>query len=234
MNRSFERPAEKAATHLDMGLRSYMQKVFAMMGLGLAVSGGVAYFVANTPSIIIPLLTTPLKWVFLIATFAIPLTLGMGIQRLKASTAQALFWTYAGLMGVTASWILLAYTYESVTRVFLITACMFGSMSLYGYTTKRDLTAWGSFLFMGLFGLIIASLVNLFMGSTVVQMALSVIAVIVFTGLTAYDVQMIRNFYSSGMSQEAETKAATLGALHLYLDFVNIFFALMRLFGDRR
>ncbi len=234
MNRSFENPIQKATTHVDQGLRAYMQKVFAMMGLGLVLSGGVAYFVASTPALFIPLLTTNLKWVVLIATFAIPLTLGMGINRLKASTAQALFWAYAALMGITCAGICLAFTSESIARVFLVTACMFGGMCLYGYTTKKDLTAWGSFLFMGLFGLIIASVVNLFIGSSPLQMALSVVSVIVFTGLTAYDVQMIRSFYHSGMSAEAETKAATFGALHLYLDFVNIFFALLRLFGDRR
>ena len=234
MNRSFERTAQRTTTHIDAGLRAHMQKVFAMMGLGLLLTGGVAYFLLATPSLLIPLVTSPLKWVFMLATIAIPLTIGMGIQRLSASTAQMLFWTYAGLMGVTSSLILLMYTGESVARMFMITACLFGSMSLYGYTTKRDLSAWGSFLFMGLLGLILASVVNLFLGSTPLQMALSVVTVLVFTGLTAYDVQMIRSFYTANMGQEMQSKAATLGALHLYLDFVNIFFALLRLFGERR
>jgi len=234
MKTSVNKPFERTAGLVDAGLRAYMQKVFGMMALGLGVTGFVAYLVATTPALAIPILTTPLMWVFLIATFMIPVTIGVGINRLSASAAQSLFWVYAVLMGITTSGILLTYTGHSVARVFLITACMFGSMSLYGYVTKRDLSSWGSFLFMGLMGLVIASVVNLFVGSSAFQMALSVIGVLVFTGLTAYDVQMIRGFYRSNMDAESQNKVVTLGALSLYLDFVNIFFSLLRLMGDRR
>lgn len=224
----------RTTTKIDAGLRTFMQRVFSTMGLGLALTGFAAYFVASTPALYIPLLTTPLRWVLLLATIGIPLGLGAGLRKLSASAASALFWTYAGLMGASLSTILLMYTGESVARIFLITACLFGSMSLYGYTTNKDLTAWSSFLFMGLWGIVLASVVNLFLGSSSFQMALSFLSVIVFTGLTAYDVQNIRGFYRNGMTDDDKSRATTLGALHLYLNFINIFLALMRLFGDRR
>ena len=232
--RSFGRVETRSATHVNEGLRIFMQKVFATMGLGLSVTGLVAYFVASEPAIYMPILTTPLRWVLLLATLAVPLTVGMGIRKLSHSTARTLFWVYAILMGASLSSILLAYTTESVARVFLITACMFGGMSLYGYVTKNDLSRYGSFLFMGLLGVILASVVNLFIGSTPLQLALSVITVLVFTGLTAYDVQMIKGFYRPELSEAEHSKFVTLSALNLYLDFINIFLAMMRLFGDRR
>lgn len=233
MNNSFH-TTSRQNTAVDAGLRAFMQRVFGLMGLGLGLTALVAYFVASTPSIYMPLLTTNLKWVLFFATIGIPLTLGMGINRLSTGTASALFWVYAALMGASLSSILLLYTGESVARVFLITSCLFGGMSLYGYTTQKDLTSWGSFLFMGLMGLVLATIVNAFVGSSAFQMALSVIAVLVFTGLTAYDVQIIRRFYHTGMGADAASRASILGALRLYLDFINIFVALMRLMGDRR
>ena len=162
MNRSVHKSAAQSRTVVDAGLRAYMQKVFSTMGLGLLLTGVTAYFVATTPALVELFLGSPLRWVLLIATFAIPLTIGVGIERLSSGAAQGLFWGYAVLMGVTTSVIFLGYTTDSIARIFLITSCMFGGMSLYGYTTHRDLTAWGSFLFMGLFGLVISSIVNIF------------------------------------------------------------------------
>ena len=234
MNRSVHKSAAQSRTVVDAGLRAYMQKVFSTMGLGLLLTGATAYFVATTPALVELFLGSPLRWVLLIATFAIPLTIGVGIERLSSGAAQGLFWGYAVLMGVTTSVIFLGYTTDSIARIFLITSCMFGGMSLYGYTTHRDLTAWGSFLFMGLFGLVISSIVNVFVGSSPFQMALSVISVILFTGLTAYDVQMIRRLYQVAGSAERQGKFVILGALSLYLDFINMFLSLLRLFGDRR
>lgn len=234
MDRSLNKSVGRGGVLIDAGLRVYMQKVFSTMGLGLALTGLVAYVVASTPALYRVILGTPLVWVLLIATLAVPVTLGASIGRLRASTAQMLFWGYAALMGATTSSVFLIYTMESVARVFLITSCMFGGMSLYGYTTKRDLTNWGSFLFMGVLGLVLASIVNLFVGSTPLQMALSVIAVLVFTGLTAYDVQMIARLYQPSAGEDVRKKSVVLGALSLYLDFINMFFALLRLFGDRR
>lgn len=234
MNRPFQRPSSATHTSVDAGLRAFMQRVFTMMGLGLSLTGLVAYATAHSPELAYAVLATPLKWIVLIATLAIPLTLGATIHRLSSSTASMLFWTYAGLMGLALSGIFLVYTGASIARIFFISASLFGSMALYGYTTERDLTAWGSFLFMGLWGVVLASLVNMFMGSSPLQMALSVMSVIIFTGLTAYDVQSIRTFYNRNMSADDLSRGATLGALRLYLDAINIFLSLLRLFGDRR
>src|SRR6202042_2524120 len=160
--------------------------------------------------------------------------LSYGIQRMQASTAQALFWLYAGLMGLSLSTIFLVYTGTSIARVFFITAGTFAAMSLYGYTTRRDLSQFGSFLFMGLIGIIIASLVNLFIGSTALQFAISVIGVVVFVGLTAYDTQRIKEMYLESDTDEIAGKKAVLGALAFYLDFINLFMLLLQLFGQRR
>ena len=234
MNRSVHKSTVQDRVLVDTGLRVYMQKVFSTMGLGLLVTGVTAYFVATTPALLELVFGSSLQWLLLIATLLVPITLGVGIERLSPGAAQALFWGYAVLMGVTTSVIFLAYTTESIAHVFLIASCMFGGMSLYGYTTQKDLTAWGSFLFMGLLGRVVASLVNLFVGSSPFQMALSLISVVVFTGLTAYDVQRIRSFYYVAGSAERQGKFVVLGALSLYLDFINIFLSLLRLFGDRR
>ena len=153
---------------------------------------------------------------------------------MQASTAQTLFWVYAGLMGLSLSFIFIVYTGTSIARVFFITAGTFAGMSLYGYTTKRDLSGWGSFLFMGLIGVIIASVVNMFLQSTVMHFVISVIGVLVFVGLTAYDTQAIKNIYSESDSDEVYSKKAVMGALRLYLDFINLFIMLLRLFGSRR
>jgi FtsH-binding integral membrane protein len=160
--------------------------------------------------------------------------MSFGVQRMQASTLQLVFWLYAGLMGLSLAMVFLVFTGASVARVFFITAGTFAAMSLYGYTTQRDLSQFGSFLFMGLIGIIIASLVNMFLASSALQFAISVIGVLVFTGLTAWDTQQIKEMYYEGDGSEIAGKKAIMGALRLYLDFINLFMMLMQLLGTRR
>jgi FtsH-binding integral membrane protein len=173
-------------------------------------------------------------WVVMLAPLAAVFFLSFKINSIKFSTAQAIFWGYAGLMGLSLASIFLVFTGESIARVFFITAGTFGGMSLYGYTTKRDLSQFGSFLFMGLIGIVLASLVNIFLGSTMLQFVISVIGVLVFTGLTAYDTQRIKELYSAVDDSEIFGKKALMGALTLYLDFINLFIMLMQILGNRR
>lgn len=219
---------------IDQGLRSYMLKVYNYMGLGLGLTGAVAFLVSSSPALFSLLVGSPLIWLFLLAPLGIVFYLSFAINRISASTAQLMFWLYAGLMGVSLASICVIFTIESIARVFFITACTFGAMSLYGYTTQRDLSAFGSFLFMGLIGIILSSVVNLFLQSSGFQFVISIITVLVFTGLTAYDTQVIRDTYQEGMSDEAHGKTAVMGALRLYLDFINIFMTLLQLLGDRK
>ena len=224
----------EAQAGIDRGLRAYMLQVYNYMGLGLALSGAVALLVASTPALMQAIYGTALAWVVMLAPLGFILVLTFGIHRLSAQTAQLLFWAFAAVMGLSLSFVLLTYTATSVTRVFFITAATFGAMSLYGYTTERNLASWGSFLFMGLIGIIIAMVVNLFLASAALDFAISVIGVLVFVGLTAYDTQRIRDAYSSSDGSEVLTKKAVYGALSLYLDFINLMLMLLRLFGERR
>jgi len=175
-----------------------------------------------------------LKWVIMLAPLAIVFYMSFGIAKMSAAKAQTTFWVFAALMGASLSSIFLIYTGASITRVFFITAGTFGAMSIYGYTTKKDLTKLGSFLMMGLFGIIIASIVNIFMKSSMMYFVISIIGVLVFVGLTAYDTQKIKNMYLASDSGELMGKKAVMGALTLYLDFINLFIMLLRLFGQRR
>ncbi|WP_258170657.1 Bax inhibitor-1/YccA family protein [Burkholderia cepacia] len=177
---------------------------------------------------------TPLIWVVLLAPLGLVMFLSFRIERIRLGAAQISFWVYAGLVGLPLAGIFLVYTGESIARVFFISAVTFGAMSIYGYSTRVDLSRFDSFLFMGLIGIVIAGLVNLFVGSTALQFVVSVIGVLVFTGLTAYDTQRIKNIYTAGEDDEIAGKKAIMGALALYLDFLNLFLMLMRLFGDRR
>ncbi len=170
----------------------------------------------------------------MLAPLGLVMWLSYGINRMQASTAQALFWLFAAVMGLSMASIFLRFTGTSIARVFFITAGTFAAMSLYGYTTQRDLTQWGSFLFMGLIGIIIAMVVNLFIASSALQFAISVIGVIVFTGLTAYDTQSIKEMYFENDDAQTAGKKAIMGALRLYLDFINLFMMLMQLMGTRR
>ena len=232
---------------IDEGLRSYMLKVYNYMATGILLTGIVALLtfkmsvVTNEVGTIIGLTQignaiymSGLKWIVMLAPLGIVFYMSFGINKMSASKAQATFWVFAALMGLSLSSLLLFYTGMSVTRVFFICSATFGAMSIYGYTTKRDLTKFGSFLMMGLIGIIIASIVNIFLKSSMMYFAISIIGVLIFVGLTAYDTQKIKNMYSVTDSGELIGKKAVMGALTLYLDFINLFIMLLRLFGQRR
>jgi hypothetical protein len=236
---------------IDAGLRAYMIRVYNYMAVGVALTGLVAWFayqaaggaaIAVHGNTISGLTTFGqaifggglLMWVLVLAPLGLVMLLSFGINRLAASTALLLFFVYAGLLGLSLGSIFLVYTGESITRVFFISAATFGALSLWGYTTQRDLTGMGSFLFMGLIGIVIASLVNIFLASSGLAWAISVIGVLVFAGLTAYDTQSIKEMYSVNDDGTVTGRKAVMGALRLYLDFINLFLMLLRLFGDRR
>ena len=239
--------AAKKSVVMDEGLRSYMLKVYNYMSTGVLLTGIVALLtfkmsvITSADGSIVALTEignavylSGLKWVIMLAPLAIVFYMSFGIAKMSAAKAQTTFWVFAALMGASLSSIFLIYTGASITRVFFITAGTFGAMSIYGYTTKRDLTKLGSFLMMGLFGIIIASLVNIFMKSSMMYFVISIIGVLVFVGLTAYDTQKIKNMYLVSDSGELMGKKAVMGALTLYLDFINLFIMLLRLFGQRR
>ncbi len=219
----------------DAGLRAYMVGIFRYMALGLLLTGVIAMSVASSPQMMGAIFGTPLAWVVMLAPFGLAMFLSFRITSMSVETAQASFWAYAGLMGLSMASIFLVYTGESVARVFFITASIFGTMSIYGHTTKRDLSQFSSFLMMGLIGVVIASLVNLFLQSSALQFMLSIAGVVVFTGLTAYDTQRLKEmYYQVGGNSEMSAKMSILGALMLYMDFINLALSLLRLLGDRR
>ena len=224
----------RAGVLIDEGLRQYMLRVYNYMTGGLALTGIVAWLTASSPGMIHAIYGTPLLWVVMLAPLGFVFFLSFRINKISLATAQTTFWLYAGVMGLSMASIFLVYTGASVARVFFITAGAFAATSLYGYTTKRDLTALGSFMFMGLIGIIIAMIVNFFLVSSALQFAISVIGVIVFTGLTAYDTQSIKELYLESDSHEIAGKKTVMGALRLYLDFINLFIMLMQLLGQRR
>lgn len=224
----------KSVSSYDLGLRSYMISVYNNMGIALAITGALAYLVASVPALFSLFFGTPLSYVVMFAPlimvfFVLPKMMSYSVEKARAS-----LWVFSGLMGISLASIFVVYTQESIARVFFITASTFGAMSLYGYTTKKNLASWGSFLVMGLVGIIIASLVNLFLQSSALHFVLSAISVIVFVGFTAFDVQRIKSAYSYAPGAEAAQKTAVYGALMLYMDFINLFLALLRFFGDRR
>jgi FtsH-binding integral membrane protein len=243
--------ARAGTAELDQGLRAYMLGVYNHMTLGLAITGLVALgtfklAVTDDPSQAaarmgrilltsfgVAIYTSPLRWIVMLLPLAFVFFFSFRINQMAAATARTLFLVFAAAMGLSLSSILLIYTGASVANAFFITAATFGCLSLYGYTTKRDLSPFGSFLIMGLFGLIIASVVNLFMQSTGFQFALSCLAVLIFSGLTAWDTQAIKQMYYAGDSYEVATKKSINGALRLYLDFINIFVAMVQLTGNR-
>ena len=218
---------------IDVGLRDYMLRIYNYMASALALTGIVAYVFANS-GMYLAIARTPAIWLVMLAPLGLVMVLSFGINRLSAAAAQGIFWLYAALMGISLASVFLLFTGASVARVFFITAGTFAAMSLYGYTTRRDLSQFGAFLFMGLIGIVIASLVNIFIGSTALQFAISVIGVLVFTGLTAYDTQTIKEMYYEGDGYEMASKKSVMGALRLYLDFVNLFMMLIQLLGVRR
>ena len=239
--------AQKTAVVMDEGLRAYMLKVYNYMATGILLTGIVALLtfkmsvLTDASGAIVKLepfgeaiYLSGLKWVVMLAPLGIVFYMSFGINKMSAAKAQTTFWVFAALMGLSLSSILLVYTGMSVTRVFFICSATFGTMSIYGYTTKRDLTKLGSFLMMGLIGIIIASLVNIFMKSSMMYFVISILGVLIFVGLTAYDTQKIKNMYVASDTGEIIGKKAVMGALTLYLDFINLFIMLLRLFGQRR
>ena len=218
---------------IDEGLRAYMLRVYNYMASGLALTGIVAYLAAST-GFYASIAATPLIWVVMLAPLAVVFFFSFRLERMSAGAAQTAFWVFAGLMGLSLASVFLHFTQTSIARVFFITAGTFAAMSLYGYTTKRDLTKMGSFMMMGLIGIVLASLVNMFIGSAGLQFAISVIGVIIFVGLTAYDTQRIKEMYIETDDGGTMTKKAVYGALALYLDFINLFMLLLQFLGVRR
>jgi FtsH-binding integral membrane protein len=244
------------AAVVDQGLRAYMLRIYNYMVLGLAITGFAAlgiYMLSVTtdPALAYQaarplargmyltkigyfLFATPIKWIVMLAPLGLVFFLSFRIQNMRPATAQITFWIYAALVGVSLASIFMIYTHSSITRVFFVTAATFGALSLWGYTTQRDISGWGSFLFMGLIGIIIASLVNIFVASTMLQWIVSVVGVLVFAGLTAYDTQRLKNEYVYGaMEGEVLERSAIMGALSLYLDFLNLFTMLLSLMGSK-
>ena len=222
-----------AQVGIDVGLRDYMLRVYNYMASGLALTGIVAY-VAAVSGFFASIAATPLIWLVMLAPLGLVMWMSYGIQRMQVSTAQMVFWLFSGLMGLSLASVFLYFIGASIARVFFITAGTFAAMSVYGYTTQRDLSQFGSFLFMGLIGIVIASLVNVFLASSALQFAVSVIGVLVFTGLTAYDTQRIKGTYDHGDDATSAGRKAVIGALSLYLDFINLFLFMLRFLGDRR
>lgn len=218
---------------IDEGLRSYMLRVYNYMALGIALTGVVAFAVSTSQEALQLIYGTPLRWVVMFAPLAFVMVISFGLHRLSTAVTQILFWTFAAAMGLSLSYIFMVYTGGSIARVFFITASAFAALSLYGYTTKKDLSGWGTFLFMGLIGIIIASIVNIFVGSGMLHFIISVAGVLIFAGLTAYDTQNIKSEYMVSDSGEVAEKKAISGALRLYLDFINMFIMLLSLFGNR-
>ena len=238
---------------IDEGLRAHMLRVYNYMMIGLGITGVVAFAVYNLAVTTVPtagalilsdglyltslgetLYNSPLQWVVIFAPLAMVFFISFRLQKMSVSAAQTSFWVFAGLMGLSLSSIFLVYTSESIVQVFFITAATFGAMSLWGYTTKRDLTGLGSFLFMGLIGLIIAMIVNIFLASSALSFVISIVGVLIFTGLTAYDTQKIKEMYYAGDDGTVAGRKAIIGALRLYLDFINLFLMLLRLLGNRQ
>ena len=226
--------------YVDQGLRQYMLKVYNYMAGGLCITALISYLIANTSAIKLFFTVAPngavgmsgLSWLALLAPFIMIFAFGWVLSRGTLAQVQGVY--YAAVMGAALAPVFIAYTGTSITRIFLITAAMFGGMSLYGYTTRKDLTSMGSFMTMGLWGIIIAMIVNIFLKSPGLYYALSILSVVVFTGLTAYDTQKIRAIYAESDSGDMSSRKAISGALALYMDFINLFLALLRLFGDRR
>ncbi|MER8990492.1 Bax inhibitor-1/YccA family protein [Mesorhizobium sp. M0074] len=223
----------RAGAVYNEGLRRHMLRVYNYMGLGLVVTGVIAFVVASTPALYVPIFSTPLKWVVMLAPLAFVVLFSFRMQAMSAAGAQAMFWAFCAVMGLSLASVFLVFTGTSIARTFFVAATMFGATSLYGYTTKRDLTQFSSFLIMGLIGVVIASIVNIFLGSTALQFAISVIGIAVFIGLTAWDTQTIKEQYAENFGAESQQKLAVFGAFSLYLNFINIFQLLLNFTGER-
>jgi len=238
---------------IDEGLRAHMNKVYATMSIGMVLTAAAAWAISGLALTAQPtqymigagryltdfgytLYASPLKWVVMFLPLVMVFAFGAAINRLSAAGAQLFFYVFAAAMGVSISWIFMVYTGFSIVQVFLVTSVAFAGLSLWGYTTKKDISGWGSFLIMGVIGLLVASIVNIFLGSPAIMFAISALGVLIFAGLTAYDTQKIKNTYleyAHHGDQEWLAKAGIMGALNLYLDFINMFMFLLQLFGNR-
>lgn len=222
---------------IDEGLRAHMNKVYGLMSLAMLVTGAVAYTVGSSEALLQQIFGSPLRWVVMFAPLIVVFGFGAMINRMSAAVAQIVFYVFAGLMGLSLSFIFAVYTGISIAQTFVVTAIAFAGLSLYGYTTKKDLSGWGTFLIMGVIGLVVASIVNIFLASPALMFAISAIGVLIFAGLTAYDTQSIKNEYiqmAAQGDQEWLGKAAIMGALRLYLDFLNMFMFLLQFMGNRQ
>ena len=233
-NRKVMSRAQAEAAAVDVGLRAYMLRVYNYMCVALALTGAVAFYVSTSPTLLQAIYGTPLMWVVFLAPLGMVFFLSARIHKMSAGTAQTMFWFFAALVGLSLASIFIVYTGASVARVFFITAGAFAGLSLVGYTTKRDLSGMRTFLFMGVIGLVIAMVVNMFLGSSGLQLLISVVGVLIFAGLTAYDTQQIKLMYYEADSGEVATKKSIMGALRLYLDFLNMFIFLMHILGVAR
>jgi len=221
---------------IDAGLRAHMNKVYGLMSVGMLLTAAVAWGVGTNEALIAAIFGTPLRWLVMFAPLVMALGFGAMINRMSASMAQLVFYVFAAVMGLSLSFIFAVYTGTSIVTTFLVTSIAFAGLSLYGYTTKKDLSGMGTFLMMGLIGLIVASIVNIFLASSALAFAVSVIGVLIFAGLTAYDTQAIKNTYlqhAQAGDQEWLGKAAVMGALNLYMDFINMFMFLLQFLGNR-
>ena len=249
--REYMQSSVTRSAEIDRGLQTYMSKVYALMAGAMIITGLVAYVVGmdfkaavnGQEPALIPvgvlqaMFTSPIKWVIMFAPLAFIFGFGAMINRMSASTAQMVFWAFAAVMGLSISWIFAVFTGISIAKTFFVTAIAFGGLSIWGYTTKKDLSGMGTFLMMGVIGLIVAMIVNMFLGSSVLEMAISAIGVLIFAGLTAYDTQNIKNTYlgmrSTPGGEAYLEKGAVMGALSLYINFINMFMFLLQFLGDR-
>jgi FtsH-binding integral membrane protein len=231
-----------ARAQIDEGLRAHMNKVYGLMSVAMVVTAGVAWAVGTSDALLSifrdPMTLRPniLGWVVMFAPLAMVFAFGAMINRLSAAAAQLFFYSFAAVMGLSLAWIFKVFTGVSIAQTFLITAIAFAGLSLYGYVTKRDLSGMGTFLIMGLIGLIVAMIVNIFLASPALMFAISIIGVLIFAGLTAYDTQRIKTEYiqhAMAADQEWLAKSAIMGALNLYLDFINLFMFLLQFLGNR-
>ena len=226
----------RAGVRIDEGLRAHMNKVYGLMSVAMLITGAVSWAVGTSPAMLTAIFGSPLRWVVMFAPLIVVFAFGAMLPRLSQAAAQAVFYLFSALMGLSISYIFAVYTGISIAQTFLVTAIAFGGLSLYGYTTKRDLSGFGTFLMMGLIGILVAMVVNIFLQSPAVMFAVSALGVLIFAGLTAFDTQAIKNEYiqmAQHGDQEWLGKSAIMGALRLYLDFLNMFMFLLQFMGNR-
>lgn len=226
---------QSKAVNYDDGLRVYMSNIYKYMSFALLITAVVSYFTANTPALLRLIFGTPLSFVVMLAPIGYVIYFGRKIWSMSPERARNNLWIFSAIMGLSLTSIFLVYTTTSIARTFFITSATFAGMSLYGYTTKKDLSGMGQFMMMGLIGIIIASIVNIFIKSTGMEFMISVLGVIIFTGLTAYDVQKLKQTYDYvGVNSDMKEKVAIIGALNLYMDFINLFLMILNFAGDRK